>query len=149
LGQDLHLGNLSAAQTDFATLQQLGPQADSTSSAQSNPIAQDFNQLSPDLEGGNVSAVLQDYTKIQQDFRKQASQADGHHHHHNGGESGGNAISQAFDQLGQGLQSGNQSAAQQARGALQQDFQQFAQGNGLLAASGAAPSRLNGVSVNA
>jgi hypothetical protein len=113
------------------------------------PIAQDFNKLSTDLEGGNVSAVLQDYTKIQQDFRKQVSQAHGHHHHYNGGESGGNALSQAFDQLGQALQSGNLSAPQQAYGAWQQDFQQFAQGNRLLAASGVAPSRLNDVSVNA
>jgi outer membrane protein assembly factor BamD (BamD/ComL family) len=44
LGQDLQSGNLSAAQSDFAALQKLVPQANSTSSSQSNsPIAQAFN----------------------------------------------------------------------------------------------------------
>jgi hypothetical protein len=33
LGQDLQSGNISAAQSDFATLQQLGPQSSSASSA--------------------------------------------------------------------------------------------------------------------
>ncbi len=40
LGQDLQSGNLSAAQSDFVTLQQLGPQNSSTSAAQ-----QDFAQI--------------------------------------------------------------------------------------------------------
>src|ERR1700722_4259754 len=71
LGQDLQSGNLSAAQTDFATLQQSG------SSAQSNsPIAQDFKQLSRDLQSGSVPAAQQDFAKIQQDLQSQ--QADGH-----------------------------------------------------------------------
>src|SRR5271157_3431241 len=89
LGQDLQSGNLSAAQTDFATLQQLRPptfvgptavgqQTSSTSSSQSNsPIAQEFNQLSQDLQSGNVSAAQKDYTTIQQDFQNQAGQT--HH----------------------------------------------------------------------
>jgi hypothetical protein len=43
LGQDLHAGNLSAAQADFVTLQQLGPPGLSTSTAQgSSPLAQAF-----------------------------------------------------------------------------------------------------------
>ena len=55
LGQDLQSGNLSAAQADFATLQQLSPQANSTSSSPStNPIAQEFNQLSQDLNPGTL-----------------------------------------------------------------------------------------------
>ena len=127
LGQDLQSGNLSAAQTDFTTLQQSGPQANSSLSTQSNsPIAQDFKQLGQDLQSGNVSAAQQDYAKIQQDFQNQAAGKHAHHHHHGGG-SGGNAVSQLLQQLGQDLQSGSLTAAQQAYNALQQDFQQFAQ----------------------
>jgi|SRR5208337_3565981 len=133
LGQDLQSGNLSAAQTDFSTLQQLTPQGNSTSSAQSNnPIAQAFSQLSQDLQSGNVSAAQKDYATIQQDFQSQATQTHGHHHHHGGGGSGESEISQLLAQLGQALQSGNLSTAQQAYSTLQQDFQQFAQNNGLL-----------------
>ena len=128
LGQDLQSGNLSAAQSDFATLQQNGPQA-SSSSQSSNPIAQAFNQLSTDLQAGNTTAAQQDYATIQQDFQSQGTQNQGahlhHHHHHGGGGSQENAISQMFQQLGQELQSGNLSAAQQAYGSLQQDLGQF------------------------
>jgi len=135
LGKDLQSGNLSAAQADFVTLQQSGPQTISTSSSQSsNPIAQAFNQLGKDLQSGNVSAAQQDYATIQQDFQNQASSSQataGHHHHHHGGRgSGENEINQLIDQLGQSLQSGNLSSAQQAYSTLQQDFQQFAQSNG-------------------
>ena len=135
LGQDLQSGNLSAAQSDFATLQQSGPQANSTSSSQSNnPLAQDFSQLSQDLQSGNVSAAQQDYAKIQQDFQTQAGQAQGHHHHHGGGGGGASEITQLMDQLGQDLQSGNVSTAQQAYNSLLQDFQQFSQNGGVSSA---------------
>lgn len=160
LGQDLQSGNLSAAQSDFATLQQYGPQANSTSTTptsstttqSNNPIAQAFNQLSQDLQSGNLSAAQQDYTQIQQDFQNQASSQNQqtHHHHHHGGGSGGSGsgsqIQQLFDQLGQALQSGNLSTAQQAYSTLQQDFQQFSQNNGLTSPSQSSSSN---VSVNA
>jgi outer membrane protein assembly factor BamD (BamD/ComL family) len=123
LGKDLQSGNLSAAQSDFATLQQLQPQTSSTSSAQSgNPIAQEFNQLATDLKSGNLSAVQQDYSAIQQDVQSRGAQ--GHHHHHSSGGSGASEISQLMSQLGQALQSGNLSTAQQAYNSLLQDFQQ-------------------------
>jgi hypothetical protein len=97
LGQDLQSGNLSAAQADFATLQQLGPQAKSASSTQSaNSLAQEFNQLAQDLQGGNLSAAQQDYAQIQQDVQNQTPQA--HHHHHHGGGGATSAISQEFNQ---------------------------------------------------
>jgi len=70
-----------------------------------------------------------------------------HHHHHGGGGSQQNAISQMFQQLGQDLQSGQLSAAQQAYGSLQQEFQQFAATNGVAAAQGGAGA--SGVSVSA
>lgn len=123
LGQDLQSGNLSAAQADFASLQKLTPQTSSTSSTQSNnPVAQAFNQLAQDLQSGNVSVAQQDYTQLQRDLQSQAAQAHGHHHHHGAG-SGGSGISQLLNQLGQALQAGNLSSAQQAYNALQQDLQ--------------------------
>ena len=129
LGEDLQSGNLSAAQSDYATLQQLAPQNNSSSTQSNNPIAQAFNQLAQDLQSGNVSAAQQDYTTIQQDLQSQ-SQAGGQssaahgHHHHGSGDSGQSEISQLFDQLGQALQSDNLSTAQQVFSTLQQAFQQ-------------------------
>ncbi len=147
LGQDLQSGNLSAAQTDFTTVQQSGPQISSTSSNQNtSPIAQDFKQLSQDIQSGNISAAQQDYAKIQQDFQSQAPAKHGHHHHQGGG-SGGSAISQLMQELGQDLQTGSLSAAQQAYSTLQQDFQQFAQNIGLSQSS--LQSNPNSISVNA
>jgi outer membrane protein assembly factor BamD (BamD/ComL family) len=148
LGQDLQSGNLSAAQTDFTTLQQSGPQITSSSTNQNtSPIAQDFKQLSQDIQSGNVSAAQQDYAKIQQDFQRQSAGKHAHHHHQGGGSGEGSAISQLMQELGQDLQTGNLTSAQQAYGTLQQDFQQFAQTNGVFDSS--TPSNSSGVSVNA
>jgi hypothetical protein len=145
LGLDLQSGNLSAAQVDLASLQQSGPQANATSSTQSNsPIALEFKQLSQDLQSGNVSAAQQDYAKIQQDFQNQAAGRHGHPHHQGGGGGEASAISQLLQQLGQDLQSGNVTDAQKAYGTLQQ---QFALSNGLFQPSSNSTS--NGVSVNA
>ena len=122
LGEDLKSGNLSAAQQDYVTLEQLAPQSSSASPQSSNPIAQAFQQLSQDLQSGNLSAAQQDFNTIQQDFQ-QAAQMHGHHHHHGGGD--GNSIGQLFQQLGQALQSGNLSNAQQIFSTLQQDLPQL------------------------
>jgi outer membrane protein assembly factor BamD (BamD/ComL family) len=92
LGQDLQTGNLSAAQSDFATLQQEMPQSSSTSGTSSStssqsPIAQAFSQLAQDLKSGNLSGAQQDYSTIQQDFQSQSAArqlAHGHHHPHGG-----------------------------------------------------------------
>jgi outer membrane protein assembly factor BamD (BamD/ComL family) len=127
LGQDLQSGNLSAAQSDCTALQQSGLQSSSTSQPQtSNPLAQDFSQLSQDLGTGNLSASQQDFAKLQQDLQGAAPRA--HHHHHHENDAAANPISQLFTQLGQALQSGNLSNAQQAYSTLLQDFQQFGQG---------------------
>jgi outer membrane protein assembly factor BamD (BamD/ComL family) len=153
LGKDLQSGNLSAAQSDFVTLQQDLPQSSNTSSssASSNPIAEAFNQLSQDLQSGNLAAAKQDYTTIQQDLSQDSSQGTGveghhHHHHHGGGDessaasssstsssdstsssSTSNPISQLLTELGKDLQSGNLSAAQKAYTSLQQDLQNSSQ----------------------
>lgn len=150
LGQDLQSGNLSAAQSDFATLQQLMPQHNSTSSTQSNnPIAQAFNQLSQDLQSGNLSAAQQDYTTIQQDFQNQAAQMHGHHHHHGGGGSGSSAISPLFEQLGQALQSGNLSTAQSVFSSLQQELQQLSQNGEAFSTQKSSQTSSTSFSVNA
>jgi len=150
LGQDLQSGNLSAAQADFATLEQLTPQSSSAASAQSrNPIAQAFNQLSQDLQSGNLSAAQQDYATIQQDFQNHAAQAHSHHHHHGGGGSEDSEISQLLSELGQALQSGNLSSAQQAYSTLMQDFQQFGPSSGLSSTWTASQSGSSSLSVSA
>ncbi len=149
LGQDLQSGNLSAAQSDFATLTQLGPQSTSISSSSSaagtSPMAQAFAQLAKDLQSGNLSAAQQDFAAIQQ-VQANAVQSGGHHHHHRGGGEGGgqNGISSLFTQLGQALQSGDLSTAQQVFSTLQQDFQQAGQST-----SGTTEVQPNAVSVNA
>jgi hypothetical protein len=127
LGQALQSGNLSAAQSDFATLQQTSS-SPSASASTSSPIAQAFSQLGKDLQSGNLSAAQQDFSKIQQDTQSQSPQAHHHHHHHGGG--GGSSSSQStlaleFAQLGQDLQAGNVSAAQQAYSSVQQSFLAF------------------------
>jgi len=148
LGQDLQSGNLSAAQSDFATLTQLGPQSTSSSSSSSaagtSPMAQAFAQLAKDLQSGNLSAAQQDFAAIQQ-VQANAVQSGGHHHHHRGGGEGGqNGISSLFSQLGQALQSGDLSTAQQVFSTMQQDFQQAGQST-----SGTTAVQPNAISVNA
>jgi nitrate reductase assembly molybdenum cofactor insertion protein NarJ len=130
LGKDLSAGNLSAAQADFATLQKDAPQATSTALSQSNPIAQALQKLAQDLQSGNLSAAQQDFSTVQQDLQAQVS---AHHHHGHGQNSSGaqqNPIAQLFSELGQALQSGNLSAAQQAYTTLQQDFQSASTSSG-------------------
>ncbi|HEY2108683.1 MAG TPA: hypothetical protein VGH17_02210 [Candidatus Acidoferrales bacterium] len=144
LGKDLQAGNLAQAQTDLVTLEQNSPflhagaaatATGSSASASNNPIAQAFNQLAQDLQAGNVSAAQQDFSTIQQDFQNAQSQAPaqggGHDHHHAfSGQSATSPLAQLFSQLGQALQTGNLSSAQQAYSTLQQDFQQFASAGG-------------------
>jgi hypothetical protein len=166
LGQDLQSGNLSQAQSDFATLQQNAPAGSPFSSASTsststsgtsstspantaspaNTISQAINQLAQDLQSGNLTSAQSDFATLQQDLQQsptQGAQGHGHHHHHHHVENSdssngpGSAINQAFGQLGQALQSGNLQSAQQAYSTLQQDFQEFA---ALGGTSTAAPS---------
>jgi len=147
LGQDLSSGNLSAAQSDFATFQQAFgqiPTAPSTSS--SNPVARAFQQLSSDLKSGNLSAANQDYSTIQQKVNSSGSSSHAHHHHGTGGAAQ-NSLLQELNQLGQELSSslsGNTSAAQQAYGAPMQMFAAVEQAGG----TGAAQPSIIGASAN-
>jgi outer membrane protein assembly factor BamD (BamD/ComL family) len=159
LGQDLQSGDLTAAQSDFATVQ-------SSSSQNSSPIAQAFSQLSQDLQSGNLTAAQQDYTTIQSDFQSRSSQIQSsqsqstpsqfiqehHHHHHSDGNDSSSsneasAISQLFSELGSALQSANLSNAQQAYSTLQQDLQQYTQGRS-SSASTSSQSGTGSFSVN-
>ena len=143
LGSDLSSGNLTAAQSDFATLQKDMPQtSSSTATAQSNnPIAQEISQLSQDLKSGNLSAAQQDYANLQQDFQSHATQ--GHHHHGRSGGSQQSQFSQLFSQLGQDLQSGNLSSAQSTFSSMQQ----LLQGNST--SSGSSGSTYTPISITA
>jgi CMP-N-acetylneuraminic acid synthetase len=147
LGKDLTSGSLSAAQSDFATLEQDMTQLNSTSTSQNNsPIAQAFQQLSKDLQSGNLSGAQQAYSNIQQDFQSQASRM--RHHHKSGGSQDNqqSQFAQLFDQLGQDLQSGDLSSAQTAFNSLQQ----FLQSNNQPATSGtSAASTFGNLSINA
>jgi outer membrane protein assembly factor BamD (BamD/ComL family) len=152
LGQDLQSGNLTAAQSDIATLQKNSIFANATSASASssqttNSASQAFNQLSQDVQSGNLSAAKQDFLTLQQDLQgQQTGWAHDHYHgHHNWGainqnSSGSqqNPITQIFGQLGQALQAGNLATAQQAYSTLAQDLQQFELGAGATAAQSAA-----------
>ena len=155
LGQDLFSGNLSQAQSDFSSLQQLLPSGQQSSlltpasgTQSSSPLATAVSQLALDLKSGNLTAAQSDFATVQQDLQQagqQAGAAHGHHHHrhHGGGESSQSSgrqdpITTLFGQLGEDLQSGNVAAAQQAYASLQQDLQRFAPNNS--SSSSAAPS---------
>ena len=158
LSQDLQSGNLSQAQSDFSSLQQLLPSGaqssatSSTSGAQSgNPLATAVSQLAQDLQSGNLTAAQSDLSTVQQDVNQTGQQQGAghahHHHHHSDGSSQSsseqNAISTLFGQLGQSLQSGNLTAAQQAYSSLQQDLQLFGAGNSTSSSASSSAASAN------
>jgi hypothetical protein len=147
LGQDLQSGNLSAAQSDFASLTNSNQVGSTSSTQSSNSIAQEFQKLGQDLQSGNLSAAQQDYTAMQQSAQNQAAQGHHHgHHHHHGVGAAMSQVDQSVNQLGQALQSGNLSTAQQAYASLTQDLAQLAIGDGLLTTQ---TSSSTGLSVSA
>ena len=93
LGQDLASGNLPAAQSDFAALQQIFGEAAGTSNSStsstsaasaSKPLAQAFQQLSGDLKSGNLTAAQKDYSTIRQQLQSEFTNRLQHGHHHIG-----------------------------------------------------------------
>ncbi len=87
LGQDLQSGNLSAAQQDFATIQQSAQQAQASGQAHhghhhhhgggetntNSPVStlqQDFTSLGSDLQSGNLSSAQQAYSSLQSDLQQ-------------------------------------------------------------------------------
>jgi hypothetical protein len=160
LGQDLQSGNLSQAQSDFSSLQQLLPSGQQSSlltpasgAQSSSPLATAVSQLAQDMKSGNTAATQSDLATVQQDVQQLGQQqgtGHAHHHHlHSDADSGQsssqqNEASTLFGQLGQQLQAGNLSGAQQAYSTMQQDFQQFALNNS--STSSGAPSAASGAS---
>jgi len=103
LGQDLQAGNLTQAQSDFVVLSQSlasNQQTSASSSAGASPATPPTfvgpNAVSQSTNAGSASAS--------------------HHRIH---------FRQALSQLGQALQAGNLSAAQQAFATMEQIWQQF------------------------
>jgi hypothetical protein len=149
LSKDLQTGNLSAAQSDFKTLQQAFSQtatssAPASSSSSSNPIAQAIQQLGSDLNSGNLSAAQQDFAAVQKDVQKDVQQIQNtlafnhfaHHAHRSGGsaDSASNSLLQDLTQS-QTQPSTSPAGAQQAYSTLQQQFEQFSLGGGATSTS--------------
>jgi len=141
LGQDLQSGNVTRGQADLTALQSdiSSPQV---SPSTPNLNSQTLSQLSQDLQSGNLTAAQSDYASLQQSLLQ--GSGNGHHAHSHAHGAGGGALNQAqqeLTQLGQALQAGNLSAAQQAYTALQSD-------PGSIAAFGANASAGAGSAVN-
>ena len=154
LGQDLQSGNLSQAQVDFAALTKDLPTAQPPSaggSTTTNAIAQAFQTLGQDLQAGNLSAAQQDFAAILQGAQQKSNHHLSHHRVAVSGQPGGGPIAQAFGALGQALQSGSLSSAQQAYATLQQDLQQYLPDSsaGASGSSATTPSVGGSVSVTA
>jgi hypothetical protein len=140
LGKDLQSGNLSAAQSDFASLQAEFSQSSTTTGSSNNPvtgstaspIAQTFNQLDSDLQSGNLSAAQKDFSTVQQDLQNRGRAIPFNSHYLGGGSNTGaqNTLLQSLNQTGQSLSSTSLAGAQQAYASLQQELQEFELGGG-------------------
>ncbi len=144
LGTALQSGNLSAAQSDFASLQAAfsqpatttGSASPATNSPTNNPTSQAFHQLASDLQSGNLSGAQKDFSTIQQGIQSTAGTISGHrlHHSHHGGGGVSNEEQSLLQDLGQpspsatgqNATSSTISGVQQAYGTLAQELQQFA-----------------------
>ncbi|HUK23561.1 MAG TPA: hypothetical protein VLV49_03195 [Terriglobales bacterium] len=144
LAQDLQSGNLTQAQADYSALQQNLPAGFSSSNS---PLAQELNAVGSDLQSGNLSSAQQDFAKVEQTVQ-QSAQLHHHHHHHGAGATQApqsNPISQLLDTLGQDLQAGNLTQAQQAYSALTQNLQLL----GIESTPGADSTALSALSLSA
>jgi hypothetical protein len=148
IGQDLQVGNLAQAKTDFTTLMQdLPGAAQSTSS----PVGQALGALGQALQSGDLSTAQQAYATAQQSVQKPGGHGGHHHHHHAQGTattaaSSTNPTDQLLAELGQALQSGDLSGAQQDFASL---VQQYASPGGYAASlTGAAAFPAPGSTVN-
>lgn len=138
LGQDLQSGNLSAAQSDFASLQQEASPTTVSSTPSNDPVTQALNQLQTQLQAGDlVGATPKPVANVP--IAQQGPEAPathGHGHGHRGHEPEAPAdpaapVYDGLDQLGQALQSNNLSAAQQAYNSVLQGLPSSLS-NGLL-----------------
>ncbi|HEY2363759.1 MAG TPA: hypothetical protein VGK36_21760 [Candidatus Angelobacter sp.] len=133
LGQDLQAGNLKGAQDDYAQLQQIEQQKNSSTSPSNSTssVAQLFAQLGKDLTSGSTSSAQDDFNDIMKAIQSSSGSSGVHHHHHHGGggsSSQTSAVQNDLNSLGQALQSGNLSAAQAAYTSVQTDLQSIGVG---------------------
>jgi hypothetical protein len=144
LGSDLQAGNLSQAQSDYASLSQ---DISASQTQSSNTINQDFSAVGQALQSGNLSDAQNSFSTLLHDLQQSGQvHHHHHHHHHSGGSQGANSsgaqasdpIAQAFDALRNALQSGDLNSAQQAYSTLQQDLQQFGLNANAVSGSSAA-----------
>jgi ribosomal protein S20 len=136
LGQDLQAGNMQAAQNDFTALAKNLPGQQSAASS----FSQAISSLSEALQSGSVTAAQQAFSQLQQGAKQTANYFRPHNHHvFTGGPFSGQltSLTQAFSGLGQALQSGDVSAAQQAYAALAQEFPQLTSAGALSSAPAA------------
>jgi hypothetical protein len=130
LGQDLQSGNVTRGQADLTALQSdvssaSTPSSSSSSSSSTSPVtSQAFSQIAQDLQSGNLTAAQSDYANLQQGLKQGAGHS--HHFHSAAASSALTQTQNALAQLGQALQSGNLSAAQQAYTTFQADTAAFA-----------------------
>jgi len=100
-------------------------------------IRDEFKQLAQDLQSGNLAQADQDFTALSKNLTG-TSQASSAATGKVGSATSGNPLSQAFNQLGQDLQSGNLQAARRdlttIQNAAQQNVQASAQPNSRQAA---------------
>jgi hypothetical protein len=135
LGQALQSGNLSAAQSDFSSLQQAFTQTNpsgSTGSSATSSLSQAISQLGSDLQSGNLSAAQKDFATVEQGVSDHGTLAQNRLFRHqgtSGSDSGSQSqLMQDLSQLGQSLSSNNLTGAQQTYASLEQEMQEFALG---------------------
>jgi hypothetical protein len=121
LGQDVQSGNLSAARTDFAVVQQTAGYSHAMTNGN---FAQAANQVSSDLQTGNVSGLKKDFSTLRTSL------------HSIGSGSSQESISQIWSELGNAIQGGSLSTAAQAYASLGQELQQYTSGAGTSGAAG-------------
>ena len=153
LMDSLQSGDLSGAQSAFASLLQLLPnlssavnsqtQSSATSSQASssngtNSITNDLSALGQALQSSDLTGAQNDFSKLMQDMQAIKAIGGGHHHHHHkasassqdatsasatGSTIGTNSIATDLNALGQALQSGDLKSAGNAYSQLTQDMQ--------------------------
>jgi len=133
LGGDLQAGNLTQAQTDFVTLSQ----AAASQFSGNSPVAKALNSLGQALQSGNLSGAQQAFASLPSNIVGPCAVPRSAHSRSTSAQQG--AFSQALNQIGQALQAGNLTAAQQAFSAMQQSWQQVESNGGVMATNCTAP----------
>jgi hypothetical protein len=123
-----------------------GQSSTTGANSSTSTLAKAYQALGQDLQAGNLPAAQQDLATIQQSAQQGAGEAHGHRCHPHGGSVSQqtSALQQDFGALGQALQAGNVSSAQQVYASLHSYLQSaFPE---LAATGNSTSSRANGTS---